>query len=417
MDSAGALPSLKPVSARQFALFRIFLGAYLLVHFLHLLPYGPELFSSQGAFPDPALSPLYGLFPNWLAAWDSPPQVRAFLGVLAALSLLFTLGLARRACALLLWYGWTCLFNRDPLISNPGLPYVGLVLLLSALVPPGEGFSPGRPRPDPGWAFPRQAYNAAFFLLMLGYSFSGLAKLSSPSWINGEALLHLADNPLARPWILRDLVKAAPLPLLQLATWGALAAEILALPLSLSFRLRPWVWLALLGMHLGILGLISFADLTFGMVMLHLFTLDPEWFPARAGQGRKVVYFDGVCALCDGFVGFLLEEDRGRVLKFAPLQGAEAERELAGRGGPGLSGLKSVVYSRDGRLLTRSSAILAVLDDIGGFWRALAWPLRLVPAFLRNWIYDLIAALRYRIFGRYEACRMPRPGEKERMLD
>jgi hypothetical protein len=69
-------------------------------------------------------------------------------------------------------------------------------------------------------------------------------------------------------------------------SYGALALELLFLPLALIPRLRPWLWLALLGMHLGLIALIDFADLSFGMVVFHLFVADPAWLPRRSGDQR-----------------------------------------------------------------------------------------------------------------------------------
>ena len=64
-------------------------------------------------------------------------------------------------------------------------------------------------------------------------------------------------------------------------TWSVLVAEITFLPLA-CFRMgRLVAWSGMLGMHLGIVLLVDFADLSFGMVMLHLFTFDPDWLPAR----------------------------------------------------------------------------------------------------------------------------------------
>lgn len=265
------------IGPRQFAGFRAALGVYLALHFAGLAPYAAELFGSQGTLPDPRLNFTYGLLPNPLEHALSPAQTRGFVLALVALAVLFAAGVARRAGAVLLWYGWACLFNRNNLISNPSLPYVGLILLLSALVPAGEGWTPGARTPRAGWEFPPGVYWAAWAPLAIGYTFSGLHKLGSPSWVDGEALRLLADNPLARPGPLRALLLALPDPVLHGMTWFALAGEILFLPLSLHrvTRLAAWSWL--LGMHLGILGVIAFADLTAGMVLAHWFVWDPRW--------------------------------------------------------------------------------------------------------------------------------------------
>jgi len=220
-----------------FVLFRIALGSYLCVHFAQLISYGEELFGA-----------------------GAPSLLIAATGI----SLFFTLGVGRRTCSLLLWISWAILWNLNPFISNPGLPYIGLLLLISA-VTKEEKVSP-------------ISYWGVSFLLAAGYTFSGIFKLGSPSWIDGTALLHVAENPLARPGALREFFVSLPLPLLKAMTWGSLALEIVALPCLFFRKTRIATWLGLVGMHLGILCLMDFADLTLGMLLVHLFTFDHRWF-------------------------------------------------------------------------------------------------------------------------------------------
>src|SRR5690606_35998735 len=120
-------------------------------------------------------------------------------------SVLFTLGVWRRTMALLLWFGWACLFNRNNLISNPSLPYVGFILFCCVLVAPAESLSLRRRTNPAEWFFPAWIFRGAWFLMAAGYTFSGLVKLGSPSWVDGTAFRHLVDNPLARPGLFRDL--------------------------------------------------------------------------------------------------------------------------------------------------------------------------------------------------------------------
>ena len=282
------MPRSAAIPPRQFGIFRILLGLYLSVHFAHLVPYGRELFSRDGVLPDASLNLTHGLFPNPYQVWDSPATVTASLVALAAASLALAAGVWRRAMALLLWFGWAALFHRNNLIANPSIPYVGMLLLLTLLVPPGEGWSLGRRRPVDGWRFPASVYWVAWILLAAGYTYSGLVKLGSPSWLDGTALAHVLQNPLARPNAIREALLALPMPAICLLTWGALATEIAALPLSPWRTGRAVVWTGLVGLQLGILSVVSFADLTAGMLLLHLFVLDPEWWPLvrrRAGRG------------------------------------------------------------------------------------------------------------------------------------
>ena len=419
LDSAACMDRIKNISPWQFACFRMLFGSYLVVHFAGLLPYGGELFSGAGLLADPKLNFTFGVLPNPLEHFHSPAFAVGFIGGLLVLSLAFTFGLFRRTVALLLWFGWACLFNRNNLILNPGLPYVGLLLLLCAIVPPGEPLSVGRGRNARGWQMPAMIYWCAWFLLATGYTYSGFYKLFSPSWTDGSALLHLANNPLARPGLLRDLLLALPENFLKLLTWGALLGEILALPLSFHRRGRLLSWLWLMGMHLGILMVVDFADLTFGMVMIHLFTFDPAWLPARQPVSQTMLLFDGDCGLCHRTVQFFLAEDRGGVLRFAPLRGANAAPILKRHSVP-VQQLTSLILvegagSSDEEIFQKSTAVLRALGYLGGFWRVVGW-MQAVPVVLRDGIYDWVAQRRHQWFGRGESCAIPSATARERLL-
>ena len=190
----------KLISPYQFAVFRIALGLYLIQHFVFLIPYGTELFSREGLLPNAALNFTHGVLPNPLEWWDTPGFATAWLIGMRVLSVSLLLGSFRRTTYLLLWYGWACLFNRNNLISNPGIPYVGLIFLLMAIVPPGEPLSLARKRTRGAWCFPWMVFFSAWVLMAVGYTFSGVDKLlTSPSWRDGTAIVHLVNNPLARP--------------------------------------------------------------------------------------------------------------------------------------------------------------------------------------------------------------------------
>ncbi len=398
-------------------MYRVVLGAYLLQHFAGLLPWGPELFSSEGMLADAALSPLYPLFPNILFAIDSPIVVTLLLGLAGIAAVLFAAGFKDRACALVLWYLWACLFTRNPLIQNPSLPFIGWLLIAHSVLPRAPyGSWDGRGRADPagGWQLPSNIFAAAWIVMAVAYSYSGYTKLVSPSWVDGNAIARVLDNPLARPSFVRDLALALPTPVLQLMTWGGLALELLFAPLALIRRVRPWLWLAMLGLHLNLMVLIDFADLSFGMVILHAFTFDPNWLRAKRAAGEWVVYYDGSCGLCHRTVRFLLAEDREAVFHYAPLESARFANEIA----PGDAGElpdSIVLRTPDGELRVRSAALIEIGDQLGGVWRALALASRAVPRVLRDGLYDQIAAIRYRLFRRPEqACPIVPPDLRER---
>jgi hypothetical protein len=98
---------------------------------------------------------------------------------------------------------------------------------------------------------------------------------------DGTALMRVLDNPLARPGWLRESLLSLPGWILHAGTWAALTLELSFAPLALLRRLRPWLWGVMLLMHLSLIAIIDFADLSLGMVMIHLFTCDPAWFTSR----------------------------------------------------------------------------------------------------------------------------------------
>ncbi len=132
----------------------------------------------------------------------------------------------------------------------------------------------------------------------------------------------------------------------------------------------------------------------------------------NSAQNHPIVFFDGVCGLCNWSVDFILERDRDAVLKFAPLQGETAERLLA----PAERDLNSIVF-RDGQSTYRhSSAVVRILWKLPQPWSVLGTLLWLIPKPIRDLGYFLTSRLRYRLFGKRDVCRMPKEGEAERML-
>jgi predicted DCC family thiol-disulfide oxidoreductase YuxK len=128
----------------------------------------------------------------------------------------------------------------------------------------------------------------------------------------------------------------------------------------------------------------------------------------------KILFFDGQCTLCNGLVDWFIRRDKKAVLKFASLQGETAQQMLpsAYRGSKGLD---TLLYYRHGKIYIRSTAVLMSLQDLGGLW-ILTSVFFIIPSFLRDLVYRLIARMRYRIFGKTETCRVPKPEERQRIL-
>ncbi|MDX9730620.1 MAG: DCC1-like thiol-disulfide oxidoreductase family protein [Bdellovibrionales bacterium] len=162
-----------------------------------------------------------------------------------------------------------------------------------------------------------------------------------------------------------------------------------------------------------------------------------------AGETQTVLFFDGFCGLCSASVDFMLIRDHKRRLLYSPLQG-ETARSLVQAGFlsegdvQDLDSVIAVVYQKKpGPLsmsftkpdakpvekLTRSRAILhclAQLEDDRGFlakrYRLVAFLGKLIPVFLSDLVYGLIAKNRFRLLGKRETCRIPTPEERDRFL-
>jgi predicted DCC family thiol-disulfide oxidoreductase YuxK len=127
----------------------------------------------------------------------------------------------------------------------------------------------------------------------------------------------------------------------------------------------------------------------------------------------KIIFFDGICVLCNRVVDFLIRHDKKQLLKFAALQS-----ELAGK----LIDLKvspedqdTVIYFDSGKIFTRSEAVLRIAEYLGFPYNAIKMAY-LLPLPVRDAIYDYIAGKRFRWFGKRDFCRMPDEETRGRIL-
>jgi predicted DCC family thiol-disulfide oxidoreductase YuxK len=135
-----------------------------------------------------------------------------------------------------------------------------------------------------------------------------------------------------------------------------------------------------------------------------------------ASRSNPIILYDGVCALCNRFVQFVLKRDSQDRFRFASLQSNFAAPILRqyGAAPEDLDTMYVVLdHTQPGeRLVSRSGAAVVILQELGGGWGTLALSLRVLPEWLRNWGYNLVARNRYRLFGKFDAC--PIPSEKDR---
>lgn len=125
---------------------------------------------------------------------------------------------------------------------------------------------------------------------------------------------------------------------------------------------------------------------------------------------NPVILYDGVCALCNSSVQFVIKRDHQRRFRYAALQSGYAQEVL----GEELS-FDSFVLWYEGKLYRKSTAALKVLWLLGGFWR-LGYVAFLVPSFIRDGVYDWVARNRYKWFGKYDSCPIPTADQRALFL-
>jgi predicted DCC family thiol-disulfide oxidoreductase YuxK len=130
-------------------------------------------------------------------------------------------------------------------------------------------------------------------------------------------------------------------------------------------------------------------------------------------QKPIIILFDGVCNLCNGFINFLIDRDAKKQFKFASLQSSFGESILLKNNLP-TDDYQSVIILENEELFTKSSAIFKVIERLPN-WRWLRI-FKVLPNFILDGIYGLIARNRYHIFGKRDSCRLPTPELRDRFL-
>ncbi|BBY01925.1 thiol-disulfide oxidoreductase DCC family protein [Mycobacterium seoulense] len=132
-----------------------------------------------------------------------------------------------------------------------------------------------------------------------------------------------------------------------------------------------------------------------------------------------VLLYDGVCGVCNSVVQTILRFDPDGSLRFAALD-SDFSRGVVDRH-PAIAGVDSMVFVDEPgqpteRVAVRSAAALRVVNYLGGPWKLLRVA-RVIPTPLRDWLYDRVADVRYRIFGKHDTCPLPPPEVRARFLD
>ena len=120
---------------------------------------------------------------------------------------------------------------------------------------------------------------------------------------------------------------------------------------------------------------------------------------------EKIIFFDGYCNLCNGFVNFIIRLDKKNKIFFAPLNGKKAEEILSKKEINSVLP-DSVIFYYNNVTSLKSKAVIDIFISLGGFYK-LVVILKVIPSFILNFFYDTIAKNRYSWFGKRESCTVP----------
>lgn len=120
---------------------------------------------------------------------------------------------------------------------------------------------------------------------------------------------------------------------------------------------------------------------------------------------KNIVFFDGVCNLCNSSVQFIIKRNKKRNFLYTSLQ-SDVAREILLQFPEKNINLDSIVLLENGKIYTKSSAIFQIVRNLDGLWK-IFYVFKLVPQSLSDWVYNLVAKKRYDWFGKKNACMVP----------
>lgn len=130
---------------------------------------------------------------------------------------------------------------------------------------------------------------------------------------------------------------------------------------------------------------------------------------------NNVILFDGVCNLCNSSINFVLDRDKKKKFIFASLQSNAGKELLEFHHIQQLEHYDSILLIKDHKIYKKSSAALEIAKGLSGGWKFF-YVFKIIPRFIRDIFYDLIAKNRYRLFGKSDTCRVPEPEIKSRFI-
>jgi len=132
-------------------------------------------------------------------------------------------------------------------------------------------------------------------------------------------------------------------------------------------------------------------------------------------KNKKIILFDGVCNLCNSSINYVIDHDKQDVFRFVALQSAlgKSIQDYLGLNNTSLDSI--ILYVPDEAYYIKSTAAIKVMCEFSGFWK-LAQVFLILPAPIRDFVYNYVAKNRYKWYGKEESCRIPTPELKGKFL-
>lgn len=131
-------------------------------------------------------------------------------------------------------------------------------------------------------------------------------------------------------------------------------------------------------------------------------------------ENRNILFFDGVCTVCNKTIDFFIKKDDRKTIHYSSLQSNFAKNFLKTQN-IDTNKMETIFYFSKGKLHTKSSAVLIALKELSSIHRGF-FLLIIIPKFIRDYFYDIIASKRYRLLGKSSTCRIPNESEVKRFL-
>lgn len=131
-------------------------------------------------------------------------------------------------------------------------------------------------------------------------------------------------------------------------------------------------------------------------------------------ENKSIILFDGVCNLCNSAIQFIIKRDKNKQFLFASLQ-SDAAQDILLHFKQKNYDFDSIIFIENGKMHQKSTASLKISRHLTGFWKY-SYVLIIIPKFIRDFCYSLIAQNRYKWFGKKESCMIPTKDLKSRFI-